>query len=834
MRYGRISTPKKGVTLVTSLLIHFLILVLVAFSVPNPPQKNAKEFELNAIRFINMPSMAKDKKNTKGDNKKTDKLVRKKKTHKTFPQKGKRRALAPKTKLESLKKAASKSVNKPQDTSLPKFTPAQPKNNTFNKPTQIAKAVKRELELKQKIVSVKPKRIAKLDTHTSIKKYKGTLKSFNKKQIKFADSRHTKFSKGNKTQLLQKLNRSQNNKAFKQDSNFKLKLNKTTKFIPQGEKTQATKLTASQSRQILKKQLDYQPRRQTSKALTNKQHKISYSKQSNKLFKKNKITHNRPITQATDRLREPKENVQIDRMSKKTTYTAKVENSSLIKSGFALEYVRKKEVEKQNKTSNLSNNTHDKKYFKRKLSYQQNKSKHNNAKVKSIRPSISYRAESKIAAREISETSNLDVVNPVKEQQVKSYQKFETMNRQKTLLNAENRTNKNLLSSNNLLENLNERTFSSKQVRMAKLETASFQFTAKNSIKLEQTASSAIYRKISQGRVSYQKTSQQASIKTMRQTNGLAEAAMPQETANQTNQTQLGTINKQTHKVSVSDNVDSAILDSVDYTAKSAPTLDYDKSRRNESMSSLTGAKSQSLAFAYDNQKINKSSKLDITSSTRTLGSNSLHGSPTSPLLSSQGQSVSGEKNATVIDIDLPSGNTTSDTLYRLTGEIGGDVKKAFVTINDITQLVEVVNGSFEVEIAMVKGINEISVFAFNARGSVGKREVKIFYNPPPGVPMVRLDTPENGKQGVKEGDPIIVSGNIDDTSIAQATLYLNGIPIKIRVENGRFEKKVFMPNSRITTFRIMAQTKNSPPGYSSMHTILSGYDIDILNPRPY
>jgi hypothetical protein len=98
----------------------------------------------------------------------------------------------------------------------------------------------------------------------------------------------------------------------------------------------------------------------------------------------------------------------------------------------------------------------------------------------------------------------------------------------------------------------------------------------------------------------------------------------------------------------------------------------------------------------------------------------------------------------------------------------------------------------------------------------------------------VVLESPQNGKQGVREGDPVIVSGTIDDRSVTRATLLLNGIPIKLKVIDGRFTKKVFMPNTRITTFRVMAQNKNSPPGYSALHTILAGYDIDIVNPRPY
>ncbi len=236
------------------------------------------------------------------------------------------------------------------------------------------------------------------------------------------------------------------------------------------------------------------------------------------------------------------------------------------------------------------------------------------------------------------------------------------------------------------------------------------------------------------------------------------------------------------------------------------------------------------VAYATEN-----TSKANIAAGAFSTGNtSSLHGSPTAPMLSGKGMAASGEKNAPVITTQLPSGNITNETLYRLKGEIGGSAKQAFITLNEVTQLVSVVNGIFEVEVAMIKGINKISILAFDSSGNVGKQEVKILYNPPPGVPLVVLESPRNGKQGVKDGDPVIVAGTIDDSSITRAILLLNGIPIKLKVVNGRFKRKIFMPKTRITTFRVMAQNKNSPPGYSAMHTILAGYDIDIINPRPY
>ena len=162
-------------------------------------------------------------------------------------------------------------------------------------------------------------------------------------------------------------------------------------------------------------------------------------------------------------------------------------------------------------------------------------------------------------------------------------------------------------------------------------------------------------------------------------------------------------------------------------------------------------------------------------------------------------------------------------------------MKDVFVTINGNTQLADVFqDGRFLSEIALTKGINEINILAFGAKGGSSRKKLKLLYSPPRGVPIVVLRTPENGRQGVKSGDSIIVSGTVDDTSIKRALLIFNGVRINIRVINGRFRKKINLNKSRVNTFRIAATSRNGRTGYSARHTVLIGYDIDIINPRPY
>ena len=74
----------------------------------------------------------------------------------------------------------------------------------------------------------------------------------------------------------------------------------------------------------------------------------------------------------------------------------------------------------------------------------------------------------------------------------------------------------------------------------------------------------------------------------------------------------------------------------------------------------------------------------------------------------------------------------------------------------------------------------------------------------------------------------------VDDPNIVKATLLLNRTPIPLKVKNGRFSKKITLPEGKIFVFRVMAKNQNGTKAFSPAHTVLSTNDIDILNPRPY
>ncbi len=182
----------------------------------------------------------------------------------------------------------------------------------------------------------------------------------------------------------------------------------------------------------------------------------------------------------------------------------------------------------------------------------------------------------------------------------------------------------------------------------------------------------------------------------------------------------------------------------------------------------------------------------------------------------------------------MADGAKISQTLYKLKGRVSGNVRQAFVSVNATTQLVDVLNGAFETDIALCKGNNKISVAAFDFSGAVGRYDTKLVFTPPAGAPVVKLETPANGEQGIKQGDAVIVSGTIKNAFTNKAILLLNGVSLDLPVEDGRFEKTIYMPNTKITTFRVMAQNRGTHPGYSALHTVLSGHEIDLINPKPF
>ncbi|MFQ5645450.1 MAG: cell envelope integrity protein TolA [bacterium] len=196
-----------------------------------------------------------------------------------------------------------------------------------------------------------------------------------------------------------------------------------------------------------------------------------------------------------------------------------------------------------------------------------------------------------------------------------------------------------------------------------------------------------------------------------------------------------------------------------------------------------------------------------------------------------------GSSNKAYINVNLPFSNIVQTPWFELTGHVVNmDANRIYLTINGVSHVVPVVGGAFSTNLDFNKGVNKISLLAMSHMDNkMAKRNFQILYSAGHNLPTVTLTLPIDGTQGFKEGDTIVVEGKVEDRTIRKAILFFNKRPVRLRVINGMFHKKVFMPAGRIATFRVMALTRRRAKIYSRMHTVLSGYDSDnIMNPRPY
>ncbi len=167
-------------------------------------------------------------------------------------------------------------------------------------------------------------------------------------------------------------------------------------------------------------------------------------------------------------------------------------------------------------------------------------------------------------------------------------------------------------------------------------------------------------------------------------------------------------------------------------------------------------------------------------------------------------------------------------------------ITKAELLMNDESIPLKVNNGRFKKQIILPEAsearFSVVTAASTDVRMSHSARRI-VTYD---GAPIIILESPKDGLQGAKYNDPIWVEGIVDDNSISEAKLLLNGVPFPLKVINGRFKRKgIYLPDMsefpkiRITTFQVMATGKNGLVGYSKLHKVFFGYDVDALHPSP-
>ncbi len=192
-----------------------------------------------------------------------------------------------------------------------------------------------------------------------------------------------------------------------------------------------------------------------------------------------------------------------------------------------------------------------------------------------------------------------------------------------------------------------------------------------------------------------------------------------------------------------------------------------------------------------------------------------------------------------IITVNLPIGNRAPNSKFMLSGSIKPGIKKAFLTVNEKTNRLQMNSENFSIMVTLKKGINNFTVLALTKKGGVGKKSFKVLFLPVKEGPAIFLTSPKNGLEGVETGQVLWVEGTVSDPAVTKATLLLNEIAIPLKVKNGYFRRKIITPNNRINTFQVLAIGRNGISGYSAQHTVLAGYSAQTpsrenVNPRPY
>jgi len=179
------------------------------------------------------------------------------------------------------------------------------------------------------------------------------------------------------------------------------------------------------------------------------------------------------------------------------------------------------------------------------------------------------------------------------------------------------------------------------------------------------------------------------------------------------------------------------------------------------------------------------------------------------------------------MSINRPSGGLASSKVFKMKGKLGDSgFVSANVFINGVAQLVMVgENGSFSSVLPLKAGINQVQIYAISPKGKRSEQKFQLWL--PPNkftTKKIYLENPENGAIRSLHDD-LLVSGSIDDKSLTVATLYVNDIPRKISVVNGKFRLTVPVEGFHMCKLRVQAKTSLGEIYTSNEATVLINSD---------
>jgi len=177
--------------------------------------------------------------------------------------------------------------------------------------------------------------------------------------------------------------------------------------------------------------------------------------------------------------------------------------------------------------------------------------------------------------------------------------------------------------------------------------------------------------------------------------------------------------------------------------------------------------------------------------------------------------------------VNRPSGGLASSKVFKMNGKLGdSNFVSANVFINGVAQLAMIgEDGSFTSVLPLKAGINQIQIYAVSPKGKRSEQKFQLWLPPNKYTTKnISLESPENGAIRSLH-DKLLVSGSIDDKSLKVATLYINDIPRKISVVDGKFKLTVEVEGFHMCKLRVQAKTDQGEIYTSNEATVLINAD---------
>ena len=152
-------------------------------------------------------------------------------------------------------------------------------------------------------------------------------------------------------------------------------------------------------------------------------------------------------------------------------------------------------------------------------------------------------------------------------------------------------------------------------------------------------------------------------------------------------------------------------------------------------------------------------------------------------------------------------------------------VNMATLTINGAPQTIQVCNGKFHQNMTLASGNNIVTVTVTDDASNTSSTSLAITYDKT--KPDVKITSPVNGL--VVNDANITLTGSISDTSIATATLFINGALQTLPVNSGSFSKNITLVKG-VNTLEVKA-SDNAVPANTGTSGLVN-VNLDNIAPR--